>query len=607
MRWYALLVLLMAAPLNAQGTVHYDVAFPNAVHHEARITATFTGVPAGPLELRMSRSSPGRYALHEFAKNVYDVTAVDAQDSALAVTHPDPYGWAVPRHGGTVTVRYTLYADHADGTYSGIDLTHARLQMPCTFIWARGWDARPITVTFHPLQEWKVATQLPPVPGRSETYSAPGLQYFMDSPAELSDWSGRQWTITNADGRTETIRIAMHFLGTPQQLDEYTAMVKKVVDQEAAVFGEWPHYDYGSYTFIAGYLPYVFGDGMEHRNSTSLTSSRSLADNLVGAVHTLAHEYFHSWNMERIRAREIEPFDFERANMSPELWFGEGFTNYYDGLMVKRAGITSIDDFAREEGGALNAVLTLPGRRYHSPAGMSELAPFVDAATSIDRTNFANTFISYYTWGEALGVGLDLTLRERYHLTLDDYMRAMWRRFGRTEVPYAMTDLQATLADVTHDARFAADFFANYVHGRQVLDYDSLVRPAGLLLRRARPGAAFLGYVRLEYSDSGAAVVSNALVGQPIYQAGIDDGDRIISIDGTPLNDDTAVRTVLARHRPGDTVQVELVQRERRRSVQLVLQEDPTLELVTYEAAGLPVTDAIRRFRESWLGPQPVP
>ena len=143
-----LVLLLVPAALLAQAPVTYEVDFPNAIHHEAEIAVTFPDVPQGPLELRMSRSSPGRYALHEFAKNVYSVEAFDGAGRPLEVTRPNPYQWNVAGHDGTVRMEYTLFGDRVDGTYAAIDNTHAHLNMPATFMWARGLEDRPISVTF---------------------------------------------------------------------------------------------------------------------------------------------------------------------------------------------------------------------------------------------------------------------------------------------------------------------------------------------------------------------------------------------------------------------------------------------------------------------------
>ncbi len=272
----ALLLLCLSTPVFAQAPIEYDVSFENAAHHEARITVTWEDIGDAPLQMRMSRSSPGRYALHEFAKNVYKVWVVDGAGKPLSFTRPNAYQWDVAGHDGTVSVTYTLYADRAGGTYSGIDLTHAHLNMPATFMWARGFDDRPINITFSPaVDDWKVATQL--IPSDDEfVFSAPDLQYFLDSPTELSNFSERSWTV-QSNGESVIFRLAVHHDGSEEDVDQYLAMARNIVAAQVEIFGELPEFDYGTYTFIADYLPYVSGDGMEHRNSTILASNAIVA------------------------------------------------------------------------------------------------------------------------------------------------------------------------------------------------------------------------------------------------------------------------------------------------------------------------------------------
>src|SRR5699024_12538203 len=224
------------------------------------------------------------------------------------------------------------------------------------------------------------------------------------------------------DTTNQTIRLAAHHNGTQQQLNKFTEMAKKVVAEQIAIYKEPADYDYGTYTFIADYLPYASGDGMEHRNSTILTSSRPLeGDGLIRNISTLSHEFFHSWNVEPIRPRSLEPFDFMKANMSGALWFAEGFTSYYDDLTIRRSGLTSNKEYAADWAGTLNYVLNSPGNRYYNPIEMSRQAPFVDAATSVDAQNKSNTFISYYSWGSTIALGLDLKIRTTFDdITLDD-------------------------------------------------------------------------------------------------------------------------------------------------------------------------------------------
>lgn len=596
------LALIVAAPAFAQQPIRYDISFDNAVHHEARVEVTFPDVRADTLEVVMSRASPGRYAVHDFAKNVYAVSAIDGRGGALEFTRTTPHAWRVAGHDGTVTFRYTLFGDHADGTYSGIDATHAHMNMPATFAFAPALVDRPIAVAFHVPDGWgwNVATQLVPTDDPS-TFTAPDVHYFMDSPTEVSDFELREWPVESG-GEEYTIRLVLHHDGTAAEADDYADMVARVVDEEAAIFGELPDFDYGVYTFLADYLPHVSGDGMEHRNSTILTSQRPLATGALRNLGTVAHEFFHAWNMERIRSAAIEPFDFERANMSNELWFGEGFTSYYDDLVLHRAGFIDIEEYLDRLEGGLNAVINSPARNFYGPAGMSRRAPFVDAATSVDATNWPNTFISYYTYGSVLALGLDLMLRSEHASTLDAYMRSVWEAHGEPGIPYTVADLERALAQTAGDANFAASFFRQYIGGSELPDIRSLLAHAGILLRRANPDAAVLGDARIAFQDGAATLAAPTRIGRPLYEAGLDRGDRILELDGRAIERADDITAVLDAHEPGDVVAVVFEQRGRRHTAQSTLAADDRFELVAYEAVGLELTPALREFREEWLG-----
>ena len=302
------LLLGLTVRFDAASPIRYRFTFPEPQHRWMQVEATFTELPPAPLELRMSRSSPGRYSLHDFAKNVYDVHVFAADGAELRTTRSDPYGWNVPSHGTAVTVKYKLFGDRVDGTYLAIDTTHAHINMPAAIMWARGLDDRPAVLSFEPPggAHWQAATQLH-ASGALE-FTAPNLQYLMDSPVEFGPVAMRQFSI---GGRT--FRFALHHRGTDAELDSYMKDVEKVVRQEGAIFGEFPDYEPGTYTFLADYLPYAHGDGMEHRNSTVMTAAGSLATDRPRLLDTVAHEFFHCWNVERIRPQGLEPFDFDRA------------------------------------------------------------------------------------------------------------------------------------------------------------------------------------------------------------------------------------------------------------------------------------------------------
>ncbi|KQT33393.1 peptidase M61 [Sphingomonas sp. Leaf412] len=587
---------LPAAPVAAQAPaappVEYSVALADAAHHTARVTATWRALPPGPVRFQMARSSPGRYALHEFAKNVYAVSAVDGAGRALPVVRDDPYGWSVASHDGTVSVAYTLFGDRGDGTYAQIDATHAHLNAPATFLWAVGQDARAARVAFvgQPAT-WQVATQLKQeADGR---WSAPDLPYLMDSPIEVGPHRRREWTLPGSGHR---IRIALHAQVPDGEADAFADAAKRIVDEQVRMWGEAPPFDFGTYTFLADYLPWMAGDGMEHRNSTVISGSGK------PSLSTLAHEFFHAWNVERLRPAELEPFDFTRANPTPSLWFAEGFTNYYGPLTTLRAKVGTFDEWLAGTSANLDQVLNAPARAVGGPREMSLRAPFADAAVSIDPAA-PDIYLSYYPYGQAIALALDLTLRQRFRgVTLDDYMRLLWRTHGRAEKPYTQGDLRRALGTVTKDQAFADRFFADTIDGSGLPDLAPLLAQAGLVLRPARPGVGWIGGIGVEQAADGVVLSGYPARDTPLHRAGIEKGDRLIAIDGMAVGDAVAVRAALDAMRPGTSVRLRFLQRDAMRDGILTAIADPAVELVRVESTGRRPTARQRRFRAAWLG-----
>ncbi len=561
-----LFVIVSTAPAWAQ-TVEYKLSFPAPEHRWMQVEVRFTNVPAGPLQVRMARTSPGRYALHEFAKNVFDVSAVNGEGQPLTAARPNPHQWNFAAHDGTVVVTYKVFGDRTDGTYLGINEHHAHINIPAALMFARGWFERPARVAFvqPPGKQWKVATQLYPTPDPL-VFTAPNIHYLMDSPTDFSNFTLREFVVDDGrkrNGPPPTIRIALTHDGSEADADAFARDVEKIVRETVPIFGELPDFETNTYTFLSTYLPWASGDGMEHRNSTSLTSAGALRNpgQRQGILGTVSHEFFHAWNMERIRSAGVEPFDFEDADMSDDLWLGEGFTSYFDSLIMHRAGLMSVDSLLGELAGSINAVVLGPGRMFRGPIEMSRLAPFVDAAVSIDRTAWPNLFISYYTYGSVIGLGLDLSLRDRSNgqITGDQFMGALWTEFGRAgqkgpgkvAAPYSINGLKETLSKVSNDRAFTNEFFGKYVEGREVVDYTRLLARAGLVMRKRTPGRAFAGQVQLQ--GGGSAVRVNGLVPweSPLYKAGVAQDDQLVNLGGVDLATPNAFEQALSQRKPG--------------------------------------------------------
>ena len=591
-----------------EDAIAYRFSFPEPAHRWMQVEARFPHLGSAPLELRMSRSSPGRYSLHDFAKNVYDVRAFDANGGEIALTRPDPYGWTAVRHPAEVTVRYLIFGDRVDGTYLAVDETHAHVNMPAVIMWAHGLEERPVSVDFsRPAgASWTVATQLHPT--NDHAFTAPNLQYLMDSPAEFGPVGMRQFTVDD-----HVFRIALHHSGTDAEFDALAKDAEKIVRQEGAVFGEFPQYEPGYYTFLMDLLPWANSDGMEHRNSTVITTRANLATGRLRVLDTVAHEFFHCWNVERIRPQGLEPFDFDRANLSDSLWLAEGFTQYYGPLALTRAGLQPMTETAADLSALVDWMTNEPARRVRSAAEMSEMAPFVDGGQPIDRTNWPITFLSYYTFGDGIALALDLSLRDRSdsRVSLDDFMRALWQKFGRpggaregyVDHPYTIGDAEATLAEVSGDRAFAREFFAKYILGHDAADYERLLARAGLRVRSRGAGGSWIGDLHLQGRNG--SVVVGALVAPewPAYAAGLEMDDELKELDGRQIASDADVLAVLAARRPGQTIGVTFVTRGGRTTTgRITLAANPHLEVVPIESAGGTLTDAQRTFRQHWLG-----
>ncbi len=614
---YLTILLFFVLPALAQETtkaIYYKISFPNGAHHEAEIEMTIPNAPSKDFTIRMSRSSAGRYATHEFGKNVYNVSATEVDGTSVELKQIEGDEYLIGSHNGnTIKVKYTLFGNWTDGTYTSIDASHAHLNMPATIMWAPGQEKRPIKIEFDDLEKhgWKIATQLKAE--GANVYSAPDLQYLMDSPTELSDFKQTNFDVLNTDGKKEKINLTVHSDDPQPIIDNFGKLVQKMVLEEKAVFGELPTYDFGEYTFLDDVYPTTSGDGMEHRNSTCIVQP---IDKVAGyeerLLSTFSHEYFHSWNVKRIRPKSLEPFNFEHANMSSELWFAEGFTQYYGELVLERSGFRSTDDYLQTIAGLVNSVLNTPGALKYPPTQMSRYSVFADAGVSIDPNNDNNIFTSYYTYGGATALALDLRLRADFNLTLDDYMRQVWLSRGKVMKPYTIPDLQNDLAKLTKNPKFAADFFSKYIYGVEKNNYEALLAKAGLLLRKAQAGKAWAGPLsgngrrgragQAKVSgNEGIAIVTSTLVGTPIYNAGLDAGDIILNVDGKAVNDEQTFNGIIASKNIGDKVTVNYKNRTGNHDATITLAENPYLEVVTFESAGKEISKDQQAFRSAWL------
>ena len=599
MKNICLFLVSMALTVNAVSQkISYIIAFPNINHHEATISLTVSGLVQKNAIFRMSRSSPGRYATHEFGKNVYDVKAFDKNAKPIGINKIDGDVYEVPGHDGFVRVEYTLFANHPDGTYAGIDPSSIHLNSPATFMWLKGADKLPMDVKINlPAdKKWTIATQLKP--GADSTlFMARDLQYLMDSPISIGDLYWQEWTQQNPDKKNYQFRLALEATSNDTTVAKFARNVAMITRQAQAVYGELPAYDYNTYTFLSGMNPYVKGDGMEHRNSTVINIPAQFTGNSVPSV--FAHEFFHCWNVERIRPKTLEPFNFEKSNMSNELWFAEGFTQYYGELLLLRCGFRGLEEYTGTLASLVNTKENTAGAKRFSPVEMSRHAIFVDAGVAIDKSNYQNMYTSYYPYGASIALALDLELRVRFKLSLDEYMQAVWKRFGVKEIPYTVAGLEDVLTNLTGDKNFASDFFKRYVNGHERFDYAPLFEKAGLKLSQPGTGTAWLGNIAVRQD----LTLSNpTIIGTPLYDAGLDVDDKIVQLDGKTIESQGDLRSIIEGHKPGDKVSIQYKHRNLTTSAEITFSQNPNYSVKTFEKESIQLTPAVTEFRKQWLG-----
>jgi predicted metalloprotease with PDZ domain len=445
-----------------------------------------------------------------------------------------------------------------------------------------------------PFGDWKIATGLPPVSGQRNTFRAENFDVLYDSPFLVSDFKTLSFEVAGVPHRVVVDGEGNY---DPERL---RADVQRIVEAEVALMRETPYRDY---TFLL-MLGEKGGGGLEHLNSTALTAKRfgfATPEDLRG-VHTLvAHEFFHLWNVKRIRPDALGPFDYTQENYTRLLWVAEGLTAYYENLFVRRAGLMTDRQYLATMAVEMQRLQETPGRLEQS----LEEASF-DAWIKYYRRdeNTVNSAVSYYDKGALVGLLLDLEIRARSDgaRSLDDVMRSLYEDFFKKNRNYTPQDFQRA-AERAAGASLE-DFFRRYVRGREELDYDAALARAGLKLdtgsdKAGRPAAqaAYLG-ATLEEKD-GRLGVTAVPAGTPAYEQGLYAFDQIVAVEGYRATLDF-LNARLADKRPGDQLRLSVFRGDELRTLDIKL---GARAAAAYRIVPLPAaTEEQRRVYQSWLG-----
>ena len=576
--------------------LHYRLEPHDLAGHRCRVTLTVaTPDPAGQV-VSLPAWIPGSYLMREFARQIETLVATDPDGRDLVVRKRDRNTWQVAPSAGPIQITTVVYCHDLSVRGAHLDDTHGFFNGTSVFLRAHGHEQSPCLLTLTApdpdatatRQPWRVHTSLPEARGHADAamrhgfgaYLAPDYDALLDHPIEM----GTPAIITfEAFGAQHE----MVFTGQVHNLDldRLAHDTRRICETQIAFFEpetrRAPFLDSSDrYVFMTQVTADGYG-GLEHRASTALITSRrdlpvvgqnTQTEGYRTFLGLVSHEYFHTWHVKRIKPAAFAPYDLSQENHTRLLWVFEGFTSYYDDLLLLRAGVIDLPAYLQILGKTISQVHRSAGRHKQSVADSS-----FDAWTRYYRQdeNSPNALVSYYTKGALVALGLDLLIRTQTHdrQGLDDVMRQLWCRYGRDFYQGQPTGLAedglAALIKTTTGVE-VQDFLARYVDGTADVPLATLLAGAGFTLTWQPDGTLPVNVDWRVRAQGDMTLIATVHEGGNAHAAGLSPGDTLVALDGLRVSS-TNLDSLLQRHAPGDVVIVHVFRGDQLREFALTL------------------------------------
>lgn len=530
---FLILSVLFFMTTNSQAqnsaNIQFQVSFTQPQAHYADVQMTITNIKKDEITVKMPVWAPGSYLVREFSKNIEGFEVANADKSPVAFEKIKKNAWKINTKGkSSITVSYRVYAFEISVRTSFIDANHAFLSSTGIFLYPEGSIAEPSLVTIIPHKNWtKVSTGLEPVAGKTFTYYAKNFDILFDSPIEVGNQDVFEF---NAAGvRHEVAMVG----GGNYDKEKLKTDMAKIVEKETAIYGENPnkHYVFIVHHYLSG------GGGLEHLNSTVLGAKRmgyTDTKTYKGFLSLVAHEYFHLWNVKRLRPVALGPFDYDNENYTTNLWIAEGFTAYYDNLIVQRTGFYTPDEFLSFLEGDINLVYNQPGTKVQ-PLSDASFDAWIKSYRPNENSN--NTTISYYNKGSLIASLLDLAIihQSKGLQSLDDAMKfaylEYYKKKGRGYTDAEMKSVFEKFAGENLD-----QFYKDYINGTENLDFQKYLGYAGLKLADKTRDSKD-PYLGITLSKDGKSTITNVARESAAWNDGLNVNDEILGINGDRVSD----------------------------------------------------------------------
>ncbi|MGU3778823.1 M61 family metallopeptidase [Burkholderia metallica] len=556
---------------------------------------------------------PGSYLVREFARNIVTLGAFNDAGRKVRIAKTDKHTWQAAPVNGALTLRYDVYAWDLSVRSAYLDESGGFFNATAVFLSVAGREGAPCEVDIAKpagaaFRTWRVGTALPEARGTKRygfgAYRASNYDELSDHPVTIGEFALATF---DAHGVPHDIVIAGRV--TQLDLERLRSDLKRVCEAQIALFEpKSKKAPMDRYVFMTLAVSDGYG-GLEHRASTALICNRTdlpvkgrpeTTEGYRTYLGLCSHEYFHTWNVKRIKPAAFVPYDLTRENYTSLLWLFEGFTSYYDDLMLVRSGLMSQDEYFAALGRTIGGVLRGTGRLKQSVAESS-----FDAWIKYYRQdeNATNAIVSYYTKGSLVALAFDLAIRAhtRNKKSLDDVMRLLWQRYGRDfyrgkQAGVEENAVEALIEEATGVA--LGRLFADAVHGTRDLPLDELLAPFGVTLAPdVATGAAAKPTIGARVRGGADCTFAAVYEGGAAHRAGLSAGDTLIAVDGLRVTG-TNLDALLARYRPGDKVEVHTFRRDELRTAKLKL-DGPEVTRYRLTAAAKPA--AVSKAREAWL------
>lgn len=517
-----LLMTLTAFHNVIANDVEYKIDLTQSHTRYVNVTMTLTNVKDKSLEVKMPVWAPGSYMVREFARNVEQFKPANASGDALTWEKTDKNTWKVIPKGNTLVINYMLYANEVSVRTTFVDENQAFLHGTSIFMYAKGWENKPGVVHLKMNASWnKSISGLENEGNKQHSYIFSDYHELVDCPIQAGNFEITRFTV-------RMVQHSIAFIGQSNcDIDKFTNDLKLLCEQAAAVIGEM---DFKKYVFFIHHVE-KGGGGLEHMNSTAVMMPRfnySDKEKYEGFLNLCVHEYFHTWNVKRIRPIELGPFDYDKENYTKLLWVAEGITSYYDKVLMVRAGFWTKAKFLELIEGRMNYTANTPGAEIQSLAESS-----FDAWIKFYRPdeNSVNSSVSYYTKGAMAAALLDLFIIKHTNgnKNIDNLMKHLYQEFYvKKKRGFSEDEFKKSVESVA--GKKADEFFDQVIYGKGEIDFAPYFETIGVKVTKKENNTPFIGLNTK--TEAGKTVVSAVLRNSPSFDAGLTANDEIISING---------------------------------------------------------------------------